>query len=207
MVILIWLVVWDIFYFPIYWECHDPNWLWYFSEGWPNHQPVMIMIGLRRINIWRHSIMTSGGFLVLQQTSPVEKVAPEKSRLKWLNQLGGELPTFIVFVGEPTLVINYGISGAMSTCNWGELTHLRFVGWTTKKDFFLEYLCYINRDISWDISAGLFQPFSALGCLLGIREMKTVSWTPVDVGDYLKVSVSSWGYPQSSSILDWEFPV
>ena len=21
-----WLVVWDIFYFSIYWECHNPNW-------------------------------------------------------------------------------------------------------------------------------------------------------------------------------------
>ena len=38
----IWLVVWNIFYFPIYWECHHPNWLSYFSEGWPNHQPDMI---------------------------------------------------------------------------------------------------------------------------------------------------------------------
>ena len=27
------------FYFPIYWESHHPNWLSYFSEGWPNHQP------------------------------------------------------------------------------------------------------------------------------------------------------------------------
>ena len=23
--IFIWLVVWNIFYFPIYWECHHPN--------------------------------------------------------------------------------------------------------------------------------------------------------------------------------------
>ena len=30
----IWLVVWNIFYFPIYWEFHHPNWLnSYFSEG------------------------------------------------------------------------------------------------------------------------------------------------------------------------------
>ena len=28
-----WLVVWNIFYFPIYWECHHPNWRSYFSEG------------------------------------------------------------------------------------------------------------------------------------------------------------------------------
>ena len=26
--------------FPIYWESYHPNWLSYFSEGWPNHQPV-----------------------------------------------------------------------------------------------------------------------------------------------------------------------
>ena len=29
----IWLVVWNMFYFPIYWESHHPNWLSYFSEG------------------------------------------------------------------------------------------------------------------------------------------------------------------------------
>ena len=39
--IAIWLVVWNIFYFPIYWESHHPNWLSYFSEGWPNHQPAI----------------------------------------------------------------------------------------------------------------------------------------------------------------------
>ena len=27
------------FYFPIYWVANHPNWLSYFSEGWPNHQP------------------------------------------------------------------------------------------------------------------------------------------------------------------------
>ena len=29
----IWLVVWNIFYFSIYWEFHHPKWLSYFSEG------------------------------------------------------------------------------------------------------------------------------------------------------------------------------
>ena len=28
-----WLVVWNIFYFPIYWVSNHPNWLSYFSEG------------------------------------------------------------------------------------------------------------------------------------------------------------------------------
>ena len=28
------------FYFPIYWVSNHPNWRSYFSEGWPNHQPV-----------------------------------------------------------------------------------------------------------------------------------------------------------------------
>ena len=31
--IIIWLVVWNMLYFSIYWECHHPNWLSYFSEG------------------------------------------------------------------------------------------------------------------------------------------------------------------------------
>ena len=25
-----WLVVWNMFYFSIYWECHHPNWLFFF---------------------------------------------------------------------------------------------------------------------------------------------------------------------------------
>ena len=41
-----WLVVWNIFYFPIYWECHHPNWLSYFSEGWPNHQPAGYIVDI-----------------------------------------------------------------------------------------------------------------------------------------------------------------
>ena len=39
---IIWLVVWNIFYFPIYWVANHPNWLSYFSEGWPNHQPEIL---------------------------------------------------------------------------------------------------------------------------------------------------------------------
>ena len=29
----LWFVVWNIFYCSIYWECHHPNWLSYFSDG------------------------------------------------------------------------------------------------------------------------------------------------------------------------------
>ena len=28
--LVIWLVVWNMFYFPIYWKCHHPNWLIFF---------------------------------------------------------------------------------------------------------------------------------------------------------------------------------
>ena len=50
----IWLVVWNMFYFPIYWEFHHPNWLSYFSEGWPNHQADMenLLWYLMRIPPW-----------------------------------------------------------------------------------------------------------------------------------------------------------
>ena len=38
----IWLVVWlPFFNFPIYWVANHPNWLSYFSEGWPNHQHML----------------------------------------------------------------------------------------------------------------------------------------------------------------------
>ena len=40
---LYWLVVWNMFYFSIYWECHHPNWRTHsiiFQRGrWLNHQP------------------------------------------------------------------------------------------------------------------------------------------------------------------------
>ena len=34
-----WLVVWNIFYFPIYWVSNHPNWLSYFFQRGSNHQP------------------------------------------------------------------------------------------------------------------------------------------------------------------------
>ena len=34
-----------MFYFPRYWVSNHPNWLSYFSEGWPNHQPVLVHSG------------------------------------------------------------------------------------------------------------------------------------------------------------------
>ena len=41
-------MVWNIFYVSIYWECHHPNWLAYFSEGWLNHQPVICSSSMGR---------------------------------------------------------------------------------------------------------------------------------------------------------------
>ena len=43
--IIIWLVVWLpwILFFPYIGNNH-PNWLSYFSEGWPNHQPVLLHV-------------------------------------------------------------------------------------------------------------------------------------------------------------------
>ena len=43
-------MVWNhrILWLSIYWECHHPNWLSYFSEGWLNHQPA------NYFGIWYH---------------------------------------------------------------------------------------------------------------------------------------------------------
>ena len=40
-----WMVAINLAFSQKYWEFHHPNWLLFFSEGWPNHQPV-IDIGL-----------------------------------------------------------------------------------------------------------------------------------------------------------------
>ena len=49
-----WLVVWNIF--SIYWECHPPNGLSYFSERWLNHQPDRIF-GFINWNTYLHDIV------------------------------------------------------------------------------------------------------------------------------------------------------
>ena len=50
------------FYFSIYWECHHPNWLSYFSEGWLNHQPeMMVDWSLERVVIKGCSIWYMAG--------------------------------------------------------------------------------------------------------------------------------------------------
>ena len=44
--LVFWHIFWLVggleheFYFLIYWVSNHPKWLSYFSEGWPNHQPV-----------------------------------------------------------------------------------------------------------------------------------------------------------------------
>ena len=59
-----WLVVWNIFYFPIYWEFHHPNWLSYFSEGWPNHQPALRLHCSSPMSIsGNHTLPKSGPWL------------------------------------------------------------------------------------------------------------------------------------------------
>ena len=55
-----WLVVWIIFYFSIYWECHHPNWLSDFSEGLkpPNRYDIAIVVLICR----RNQLEASHGF-------------------------------------------------------------------------------------------------------------------------------------------------
>ena len=53
-----------IFYFPIYWVSNHPNWLSYFSEGWPNHQPDCLRSTTYLINSGTTS-MNSNTFTVV----------------------------------------------------------------------------------------------------------------------------------------------
>jgi hypothetical protein len=58
---LFWLVVWNIFYFSIYWECHHPNWLIIFRGVETTNQFFMeLLIDLTAIN-WRYWLMMMNG--------------------------------------------------------------------------------------------------------------------------------------------------
>ena len=49
------------FYFPIYWESHHPNWRTHiFSEGWPNHQPVICLNNEKIPRFRREAAIFSG---------------------------------------------------------------------------------------------------------------------------------------------------
>ena len=63
-----WLVVWNMFYFCIYWVANHPNWLSYFSEGWPNHQPE------------KKSASTKGEVLVKMRREMLSRVTSRMKR-------------------------------------------------------------------------------------------------------------------------------
>ena len=57
----IWLVVWNMFCFSIYWECHNPNWFSHVSEGYLYHQPVLLWkiidhMRLYTVTIWQYHL-------------------------------------------------------------------------------------------------------------------------------------------------------
>ena len=79
--VFVWLVVWlpSILFSQKYWVSNHPNWLSYFSEGWPNHQPVVVLLS-RCISIKTPSRpITSGHIMVL---------VGNLSTAKMLNGLG-----------------------------------------------------------------------------------------------------------------------
>ena len=78
------LVVWLPFFIFPYIGNNHPNWLSYFSEGWPNHQPDQVDQAQQP----------------LAEVS-LEPAATDLGRFNYHSRksvVGGELPTFIVFV-------------------------------------------------------------------------------------------------------------
>ena len=47
---IIWLVVWNMFYFSKYWECHHPNWLIFFREVETTNQYMNVFVVIAHIN-------------------------------------------------------------------------------------------------------------------------------------------------------------
>ena len=48
-----WLVVWNIFYFSIYWECHHPNWLIFFRGVETTNQTLAFSSHVNNSKNWR----------------------------------------------------------------------------------------------------------------------------------------------------------
>ena len=66
----IWWVVWNIFHFSIYWECHHPNWLTpsFFRGVGLNHQPVIhLRNGDFPMNKWWFPMIFHGFLYVYQR--------------------------------------------------------------------------------------------------------------------------------------------
>ena len=83
-----------IFYFPIYWECHHPNWLSYFSEGWPNHQPIF--------GLYVYTMILSGNLpddLLENPPLRVRHDFPSKMFVRWVRK----------FPSQPLLVTTQGV--------------------------------------------------------------------------------------------------
>jgi len=62
-----------VLFFPSYWECHHPNGLSYFSEGWLNHQ-VFIFCKRNGGIFAKHAAETdvplAGAYLVPSRSNP-----------------------------------------------------------------------------------------------------------------------------------------
>ena len=62
LLILYWLVVWNIFYFPIYWEFHHPNWLIFFRGVETTNQITNCnILGMIGPSILGKSLLTAKG--------------------------------------------------------------------------------------------------------------------------------------------------
>ena len=63
------------FYFPIYWVANHPNWLSYFSEGWPNHQPAWDWTYHEKYTIFYQLIISSSPIIYINAMKYLQLMA------------------------------------------------------------------------------------------------------------------------------------
>jgi hypothetical protein len=111
--VLIWLVVWNSFYFTIYWECHHPNWrtLWFFKGVAKNHQPVILWGGGVHNEILKRNSTNCG---IIYRYSPFEIGEVGKRLLT----AGGDM--FIISINSAWtgMYITWCRSGSISHQTW-----------------------------------------------------------------------------------------
>ena len=91
----IWLVVWNIFYFSIYWECHHPNWRTYiFQRGRYTTSQVyswlmkrlMCTCIISTVNLMAVELANFGGFKKKMLEFNVDGVSAQMSSQVWMLQ-------------------------------------------------------------------------------------------------------------------------
>ena len=130
----IWLVVWNIFYFHIYWKVHHPD-CHIFQRGWLNHQPVVYWCVLahwrftRNAQLCRHLTLAAPGcggstreLLGIPSTLSFHatETGPQPGTRRWVSYWCCLNLIICLFLGADVISYLYRCVGKMHSTFWFE---------------------------------------------------------------------------------------